>query len=101
MERTLLGVKDVKILYCYYHLHKSLKIQIRNIIYASNFTDRTKDIMIRVSKLPKVDNYVKLKKELEECKNLSEQIKGDCADIHTLVTKLTVEKNFWSKMETI
>lgn len=31
--------------------------------------------MMKVAKLPKVDNHYKLSKELEECKILSEEIK--------------------------
>lgn len=60
--------QKVKILYCYHHLYKSLKFQIRQIIYGGHFSDRTKNIMNRISKLPKVDFYHKLQKELEDCK---------------------------------
>lgn len=57
--------------------------------------------MLRVSKLPKVDNYNRLQKELEECKHLSEEIKSECPDINILVNKLKAESCFWSKNLTI
>ena len=44
--------------------------------------------MLRVEKLPKIDSYMKLAKELEECKIQSEEIKAECPDINILVNKL-------------
>jgi short-subunit dehydrogenase involved in D-alanine esterification of teichoic acids len=44
--------------------------------------------MLRVEKLPKIESYTKLMKELEECRTLSEDIKSECPDINILVNKL-------------
>lgn len=88
LEQVIGANQGVKILYCYHHLYKSLKFQIRQIIYNGKFSDRTKNIMIRVEKLPKIDSFAKLLKELEECRSLSEDIKAECPDINILVNKL-------------
>ena len=93
--------KDIALLYCYQHLHKSLQYQIRNLMYTKNFSEKTKQVMLRVEKLPKLDNHKLLQVELERCKKQCEEVKGECNDIYLLVNKLYSEVKYWAKHLTI
>lgn len=52
--------KNIILLYCYQHLHKSLKFQIRNLMHGKPLSEKTKSLMLRVEKLPKIDSFGKL-----------------------------------------
>jgi len=55
--------------------------------------------MIRVEKLPKRDGVGALKKELDDCRTLSqnETCKRQCGEIAIIVEKIAKESHYWSK----
>ena len=53
--------------------------------------------MLRVEKLPKIENHVRLMQELEDCKRLSEEVKTECSEINIIVNKLYQERQYWSR----
>lgn len=59
--------------------------------------------MIRVEKLPKRDGIAALKKELDDCRALSqnETCKRQCGEIAIIVEKIAKEAQYWSKHVTL
>ncbi|CDW80528.1 protein far1-related sequence 5-like [Stylonychia lemnae] len=97
----ILKQSSIKLLYCYQHLYKSLKFQIRNMTYNKPFNESIRNILLRVEKLPKLENQNLVEKEILECMKLSETIKNECAEINIIVNKLNQERKYWCKYLTI
>ena len=64
---------NISLLYCFQHLHKSLKFQIKQLLALKEheLSEKVKALMDRVERLPMLDGCATLKRELEECKVLS------------------------------
>ena len=95
IETILKDYPSTKLLYCNNHLQKSLKFQIKQLMQTRDqkLSDSVKNLMIRVEKLPKRDGVAALKKELEECRALSqnETCKRQCGEIAIIVEKIAKE----------
>lgn len=89
------GKFGTKLQYCYYHLAKSLKTQIRNMIHQSNFSEDVRDILLRIEKLPLVESFSKFEIELSECKkvvNTNKNITGNHQSVMLLMNKIYDER---------
>lgn len=59
--------------------------------------------MIRVEKLPKIEGYAQLEREIEECKQLSltDQPKLQANEVSLIVEKIFKERQYWSRWITL
>lgn len=51
-------------------------------MHGKALSEKTKNLMLRVEKLPKIDSFGKLQEEFDYCKRVSEEVKHECSEIN-------------------